>query len=75
MLVNVLKLKHIQSWSLLFCSHNGTLGSCSYNIKITYVPMCYVALLKFFIRFIITRIRYRRSDMGGGRGDKIADKF
>ena len=44
----------------------------SYNIKITYK---YVALFTFFIRLIITRVRHNRPGAGGGRGEKIADKF
>ena len=71
-LVNVLKQKHIKSWSLWFYFHVRTLGRCSYNIKNTYR---YVALLTFFIRFVITRIKHHRADVGGGRRDKIADKF
>ena len=57
---------------LLFCAQAGTLGRCSYNIKITYR---YLALLPFSIGFVITRIRHHRADVGGGRRDKIADKF
>ena len=72
MLINVLKLKHIKSWSLLFYFDFGTLGRRSYNTKITYK---YVALFTFFIGFIITRIKYHRPHVGEGRGDKIADKF
>ena len=70
--VNVLKQKHLKSWSLLFCSHVGTLNRHFYSIKIIY--RC-VALLTFFIGFIITRIRHHRPNVGGGSGDKIADKF
>ena len=72
MLINVLKLKHIKSWSLLFCFHFVTLRRRSYNIKITYK---YVALFTFFIEFIFRRNRHYRPGVGGGRGDKIADKF
>ena len=35
MLINVLKLKHIKSWSLLFCLHFETLARRLYSTKIT----------------------------------------
>ena len=72
-LINVLKLKHIKSWSLLFSFHFVTPARRSYNIKITYK---YVALFTFHTGLIITRIRHHRLGVGGGviRGDIIADK-
>ena len=56
MLVDVLKLKYIKSWPLLFFSQVGMLDRCSYNIKIWYK---YLALFTFFSGFII-RSSHRR---------------
>ena len=56
----------------MFCAQVGTLGRFWYNTKNTYR---HVALLPFSIGFVITRIRRHRPDVGGGRRDKIADKF
>ena len=72
MLINVLKLKHIKSRSLLFCFHFVTLDRHLYNITITYK---YVALFTFFTEFIITRVRHYRPGVGGSRWDKLRTNF
>ena len=64
-----MKLKHIKSWSLLFCFHFVTLGR---RLKITYK---YVALFTFFIDFIITRIRNYRPGVGRVEETKLRTNF